>query len=282
MSNTDPPDNSGFKEEAPPTLPPDIKTEWVYFSPASAKRIIAVSKYNRQESKAHWMRIARDIQNGKWDHTGETIKFNGNLDEPGMLEDGFHRLMAIAESGIGLWMLVATGVPHSAMHKEGSGRPRSLAQRFKIDGEKDAPILAELIKYLTLYRNVGAFSGEVYTASEQYEILDREPGTRPFAAECDRKMPERWLRKGLLACCWYLFAEKDAAVASKFCEQIITGAGLAVGDPAHSYRDWLSRLDDKNRKSQVIGATLIDCWCRFRRGERVNRVRAQKDILDIE
>jgi hypothetical protein len=277
---TSPPD--GGTTEATPPEPPNWKCELTLITPEWAQHVVTHGKYNRRESVATWRRYARDMANGKWVFNGAPIILNGSVDDPGILLDGYHRLMAIIYAKVSIWMLVASGVEDLALHTLDAGRIRSLGQRLEIDGEHAPKVLAELIKFLTLYRDLRAFSGATYTPLEHYDTLDNEPDTRLVAKQLVRKMPVPWLRAGLLGCCWYLFAEKDADKAKEFCESIITGENLITGHPAYTFRDWVSRLDDKSRRTARIANALIDCWNRFRRGETITRLRPPVDCPEIE
>lgn len=261
---------------------PNMKVELAFISPEEAQQIITNGKYNRRESKATWKRYSRDITNGKWVPNGVPIILNGSTRKPGTLLDGYHRLMAIVDSNIGIWTVMVSGVPDVALHTIDGGRPRSLGTRFEIDGEHAPRVLADLIKFLTVYRHLGTFRGSVFTTSEYYDTLAEEPDTRRFAQKLVRKMPVPWLRAGLVGVAWYLFDQKDLEMATEFCESVITGENLKAGHPAYVFRDWVSRLPEKNRSVGTIANALFECWNQFRRGETIKRFRVPVDCPDIE
>lgn len=117
--------------EAPDTRPGEVsfhlETEEVdyhlrisleYIAPATASDYLRRNfEGNRKRSVTRTKRYARVVGRGHWRVTHESIAF----DEEGWLIDGQHRLAAIIESGVGVWLLVVRGVPRDVY--EALGRP---------------------------------------------------------------------------------------------------------------------------------------------------------------
>lgn len=93
-------------------------------TPELAKKYLERNYNNyRRASSSTVTAYAEDMQNGSWELNGESIKFSEN----GSLIDGQHRLMAVVKAGVGVPMLVVTGV------KDGTtlcdvGKGRTLSQ----------------------------------------------------------------------------------------------------------------------------------------------------------
>ena len=71
-------------------------------------------------------RIVSDIQNGKWNTAGDSIKF----DENGNFRDGHHRLTAISRCDIPCLVLVVRNVPEEALIHIDDNSFRTLSQRI--------------------------------------------------------------------------------------------------------------------------------------------------------
>jgi len=79
----------------------DIKKEFI--SPERAKLMLNKNYNNRTLSKDAVDQFIRDMRNGEWKFTHQSIL----LGDDDCVIDGQHRLVAIARSGIGQWSLVA-------------------------------------------------------------------------------------------------------------------------------------------------------------------------------
>jgi predicted nucleic acid-binding Zn ribbon protein len=67
----------------------------VYVTPEMAERWLGHNKVNRNLRNRRVDQFARDMRSGRWQLTGEAIKFG----KSGNLIDGQHRLWAVIESG---------------------------------------------------------------------------------------------------------------------------------------------------------------------------------------
>lgn len=118
---------------APKTnLPIDIVFE--YISPAMAKQWLGDNvDNNRTPNKRYITGYAKTMKDGLWSCTnGESIKFN----QDGELVDGQHRLMAVIEADVKVWMLVFYGVNNKDIHTLDDGNKRKLRDVLTIRGEK--------------------------------------------------------------------------------------------------------------------------------------------------
>jgi hypothetical protein len=79
----------------------DTKKEFI--SPERAKHLLTKNFDNRSVSKDAVEQYARDMRNGEWKLTHQSILLGQN----DCIIDGQHRLMAIAKSGVGQWSLVS-------------------------------------------------------------------------------------------------------------------------------------------------------------------------------
>lgn len=85
---------------------------------------------NRKVIKNAVSILRAQIENGIYHPTHQGIAFY----EDGTLADGQHRLMAIVEAGIGIWINVTTGLPRVAVHAIDGGKARSNLDRLHFLG----------------------------------------------------------------------------------------------------------------------------------------------------
>lgn len=100
-----------------------VKTELVEITPELADKWLEKNVGNfRTVDKARVSRYAKDMASGRWDITGDTIKFT----DDGVVADGQHRLLGCLESGATFKTLVVWGV--SGVSNIDRGRPRTVSQ----------------------------------------------------------------------------------------------------------------------------------------------------------
>lgn len=264
-----------------PNPPADYKADTLWITPEMAQEILDSTRYNRQVSKSTVAKYTRDMINGKWIFNGAPIRYNGQTESgsPELL-DGQHRLRALIEANMELPFLVISGIPAKCIRTMDDGKARSLAQKFYVDGEKAPDVLAQMIQFLAVFRKKESFSGPSFTTTEYYDQLASEgESAKQLAKEYKCKLP-RNMKPGLLAAAHLLFAEKNPEIAKQFCGDIVSGLSER-GTPAREFREWLIGLEKGEIKTSTIGATMIDCWNKECRGERINKLRAAKRCPEI-
>ena len=99
-----------------------------------------------QQQTVH--KYARRMMNGKWNTTGETIKF----DADGNMLDGQHRLWAFLETQIDeMEFLIMYGVPPEAQIHMDTPAPRTPAHTLQMNGIPDGRLLSAAIKLVNQY-----------------------------------------------------------------------------------------------------------------------------------
>jgi hypothetical protein len=273
-------ENKAPEEELPPRIdlpppPEDFRSGPELFNPERCSDVIQHgSRYQRPPSKATIRKYARDMRNGKWAWNAAPIRFDG-LDEHGhpKMVDGFHRCSAVIEANVSIYFFCTYGISLQAMHTADTGRVRSLAQQFYLNGVQAPKVTAAIIKLLAVYRLKGGFSGPLSSDSEYHECLEANPGVQDIAKEYVRQLPTN-LSEGLIGCAHYLFAEKDPLAAKEFCDAVVSGQRLMGGDPAYEFREWVMSLDGRSERISTakIGMVLFDCWNKFCEGKQIKRI----------
>jgi hypothetical protein len=96
-----------------------VQTRWALVNPFDARLFLQANTDNRPIRKVHLEKLMKDLQADRYKITHQGIAFDLN----GVLRDGQHRLMAIAETGIPQWLLVTTGLePDSQQEMDGGAK----------------------------------------------------------------------------------------------------------------------------------------------------------------
>lgn len=113
----------------------------MYVSPELARQWLELEGEeelkNRPSNRETLESYARDIENGNWLETGESITF----DRAGTMWNGGHRCRAIQLAGKPIKSLVSFGISREAFLQMDSGRSRTNANYFHFLGEKDVTAL---------------------------------------------------------------------------------------------------------------------------------------------
>lgn len=104
-----PPAPSHIDPTDPNATPP--RSRWIFVTPEIATKWLARNTRNRSVHGGQKAVLALDVQRGDWHLTHQGVAFFAS---DGALADGQHRLLAIVESGTGLWMLATFGLPDDA------------------------------------------------------------------------------------------------------------------------------------------------------------------------
>lgn len=114
-------------QAAAPTEP---KFRTVLVTPDLARRWLERNPGNRRVDPARVATYAAAMQRGAWLANGETVKFSPKGD----LLDGQHRLHAVCKAGVSVRIAVAEGVSELARLTLDAGKPRTIADRFRMNG----------------------------------------------------------------------------------------------------------------------------------------------------
>lgn len=109
---------------------PSIDTKLVFVTPDMAEKWLEKNANNRKLKKHKVSKLRCDLRNNRFQTTHQGVAFNCNGD----LKDGQHRLTAIAEEGIGAWLMVTTGLPNEAVAVIDRGSIRSVADNGAMAG----------------------------------------------------------------------------------------------------------------------------------------------------
>lgn len=159
-------------------------------TPEVAAEMLGVNTVNRRKKDLRIDRYARDMMNGNWRLTGQTVQFSRS----GRLLDGQNRLMACIKDGAPFQTFVCVGLDDDAMIAIDKGASRSFADDLMILGYSNANRLAAAVSAIYRYMktdDIGALSAQTQRVSmssdEGFEILKEHPGIESTMGELSRR-----------------------------------------------------------------------------------------------
>jgi hypothetical protein len=250
-------------------MKPKIKIELRQITPEIAQEMLSRNVVNRPLRQPIVDKYAELLRSDAWPINGDTITFSDRG-----LVDGQHRLTAIVQTGICLWMIVVEGVDHAAFDTKDCGLRRTsgdtLAVRGALNGRRLAAALAVLDRYMTgrLELKVEYTNRQITELAKTYPDLERS---------LSKTLPRRLLPLSVYDACVYLFEQRDPALAEEFVQKLHTGAGLQPGAPWHALRERLVANNAARAKmpKEYLMALCIKAWNAARVGASVTCLKWQ-------
>lgn len=216
---------------------------WEFITPAKAKEYLDSSMGNRNIRPTHLAKLVRDLRNGTFLITNQTVGF----DKSGHLIDGHHRCLAIKESGIGAWFIVVREVDRIALEYIDAGIPRSVRDSIQLldryEG-KDVPnnSAISIAAIIEIMPNAHYFK---YTRHELISILERAAhAISPFTSRGGSGVTRGVKTAAARA---LLTGAHDADRIKDFYHTLFTGVMNSRGDSAAvHFRNYLLKSKDRH------------------------------------
>ncbi|MGC0422225.1 hypothetical protein [Embleya sp. AB8] len=218
-------------------------TEVLMVTPELAKAWLKQNAMNRPLSRQTVAHLVRAIERGEWQLTHQGIAF----DQDETLLDGQHRLAAVVKSNLAVQMAVTRGVSRSAFTVMDTGRKRTGRDALTLAGETNSTHLAAALRGLHLYLNQpdtswsGGSTG--ITNDQLLRVLEEHPGMRD--AINHGLILNRAIKITVTASAigWYVTAKERPDIdPADWLAKLVSGAGLAVGDPRLTFRNTMMGL----------------------------------------
>jgi hydrogenase maturation factor len=265
--------------KTPPTktAPPPVTTEWVHVTPALAHSWLGKNLDNRKIRRLKVSAYAHDMKAGKWAITHQGVAF----DDQDQLRDGQHRLMAIIEANVPIWMLVARGLDSAAQRHMDRGASRRVSD-FMSGTNGAARVSAA--RYLIALRHLQGVAttaaltraAREVTDGDLYDLFDKEPGLAEDLEELSTPA-NRAARvlEGMGPSPLIVAAATFPQVGEEVLDAIHTGAGLSPGSPILALR---------NYRGPGLSATHIGVHCALRVFQAVteNKTYAKLQVVGID
>lgn len=240
-------------------------------TPVVAEQYLSKNTRNRNKKKLAIQRYARDMIAGRWQETGEAIKFDTNGD----LCDGQNRLFAVIESGATVDMAVIRGVAPEAMKVMDIVAPRSGADSLKMAGYYNTNALQAAANAHYAY-NTGLLRHCMYTVdstmrmtnAEVVDYVDAHPQIPQLVAVANTFRRPLPLPAGAIATAYDTLVRIDADQAADFFNRIQDMISTGKGDPVGTLIQRAMReRAGRNRVEVSTGLFYIfRAWNAFRDG----------------
>lgn len=251
-----------------------VTTEIVDVTPELARTWLKANTRNRNLRQADVEKYARDMRAGRWQFTGEAIKFS----KTGVLLDGQHRLHAIVKAGVPVKTLVIWGIDDPAQHVMDTGAKRTPGDALSLNGVKSAPLCAAGARLAILWETGLLFRDrkqQQVTNSEIEEWLAANPGFHTSVARANAIRTRVDCPPSVLAAAHWRFSQIDAAATDEFFTGLATRAGLEDGSPILTLDRKLSdirrRREETSQRDYL--AYIVAAWNHWRKGRLVSNLR---------
>lgn len=141
-------------------------------TPEMATEFLSRNNINRKVKSHLVKKYARDMANGRWHSTGDTLQFS----VAGKVLEGQHRLHAIIQANTPINMICVYDIDEAAMKVLGTGSPRSTADVLGMYGVANATRIGAAARLLFHYHN-GQFNAQLFMSN------GTSAGVNPTAAD---------------------------------------------------------------------------------------------------
>jgi hypothetical protein len=240
-----------------------ITEEWVTVTPKMAEEWYILSGGNRTIRKLHVLSLIEQMQTGKWEENGESIKF----DEDARLVDGHHRLLACAEGKASFRTLVIRGIARGAYLTVDTGLARngkdalafSLGVQTPLTGEM-AVTLSRLIEYENDILSTAA-KGRKISNADIVLAYERYPGIEASITAVRKCKLIAYSRTAWLH---YLVSRSHPDEAAEFFGRLADGVELPVHSPIAALRTRLINAQATHfMPTNEALAILVKAWNAF-------------------
>lgn len=256
-----------------PPPEPSIRARLMTITPQLAEKWLKKNTHNRGVVNSRVDQYAADMRRGEWRVNGETIK----LAADGRILDGQHRLLAVLEADVPIQSLVISGLEEQAQETMDQGRARSLADVFKLRGEKYHHPLATSARVLALFEIYGQIVQPAYEAPpsimQASRALERNPELRDSVAFV-YGLRRPWMPSSHMGALHFLFATVDPEAANDYVTKLSTGAELHRAHPIYVLRELLmtAHMERTTIIQRTQLALIIKAWNAYMAGEEVTRL----------
>jgi hypothetical protein len=242
-------------------------------SPRKAAGLLRSNTGNRKLDGSRVRRYANEMTAGQWKLTGDPVKVAPN----GRLIDGQHRLEAVVASGVTVKMAVATDVPEDVFDVIDSGKNRTMGDVLRMAGIRQGSISAAVARTLIVLAAGMEPTNEAHKLVSRTDILDFVAAHEESMAAAVQRGNSLYNRVGGNWAAWSVFCHRTAEVdpegLAEFADAVLSGAGLAEGDPRLALRNFLAvRRPGERVESAATYQRVYNAWAQNRRMKTVRAV----------
>lgn len=239
-------------------------------TPESAEEWLGKNLANRNVRARVVDSYARDMQNGRWQLTGEPIKFSVN----GRLLDGQHRLQAVMAAGVPINMLVVRGLPDSRQSVMDSGARRTAGDALRLRGEAHYSAMAAAARLAIVFESGQPLDGRSssVTHTEILEFVDARPDFREAVNVANHYKHTIDVPPSVLSLAVWMLARIDVEDCNKFIAQIAEKTHMKKGDAILALINRLQEIRRSGRRATGGDylSLLFRAWNYWRAGKSVD------------
>jgi len=238
---------------------PLVKASVVYLDPTLARQLYDGNAENqRRVSSSNLRKVEESIKSGLFALNGESIIQSVS----GKLLNGQHRVLAVLNTGIGIWTVLVLNVPDEYFHTIDSGKSRSFSDVCQISGDSDArnvsTTILRLAEYYTDSRSVGTMQAIPHARLQQVKEMCGDVTASISAVVASSNVMSRsrtaWL--------YHVVSTQSKARADEFFGALANGESLSSISPVYHLRERMLR--EKGAKAKLQNrealALLIKAW----------------------
>lgn len=226
---------------------------------------------NRRLAGGRVQRLVDQLQRGEFRNTGEPII----VSREGILNDGQHRLQAIAESGVTVDQDVRFGIGRETFVATNTGASRSAGDVLHIGGVPSGSTVAQVLRLLLLYeRGLPEAVRDFVSHAQVAAAWERWPDIADIVELLSSRSFPKGVKSTPLLCTAFLASRAPGKrKLDAWLETLETGVGDGKQDPAHQLREYLLRGADAGAGTREAmlerWATMLRSWMLYRAGETV-------------
>lgn len=243
-----------------------------------AEKLLSLNTHNRNIRERVASGYAKDMLNGRWVDTGDTIK----VSDTDALLDGQHRILGFLKAAevkpeLKVPMWIAWDLDESAQDATDAGARRKLADVLKLrkPPEHNPYALASILRLVNAWmaepnkRSLG--QREMATNATLLELLREQPVLRDVASQALSDAARSPFSASVLGLTRWLLSDISEEDTEKFFELLVTQEGLGKGHPIFELAKAGRRIrDDQSRRRQAYPVALIlKAWNLWRQGQTV-------------
>jgi hypothetical protein len=236
----------------------------IIITPETAQNWLGANTHNRRILEARVATYTKDMQEGRWEFTGDAIQFDTN----GVLLNGQHRLLACIRSGVSFKCVVVRGLKPEAQDAIDMGGGRTAGQVVEMAGVKYGTAIAAISKLIVEYENYDKAFGKSKGGPSPIEVsrFALKHGAEiesEGALAAALKFGKHLGAYSVAGFCYHEFYKIDKDLTEKFFDELLAG-GSPNTSPLFHLRERLLSGRSKAAKSRLIRryvlAIFIKAW----------------------
>lgn len=252
-------------------------------TPLVANQLLKNRPYQRKFSQATSDFYSREMQEGLWRETGESVQ----IDTSGCLCNGQHRLSAIVSSGKTFDMVVVRDIEPEAFDAMDQGKVRTPGDTLSRAGFKSADAVASVCANLRRFNPEQITFYKGFTkrlAREEIRNYAEKRAERLNKAVALAGMTKKVCAQSIMGTFFYLVGAIDEELSNEFALGFKTGADLAENSPILKTRNKLLDMRGMTRNGLDIVDIfpyLTNAWNKAYRAEPMSQLRTPNTGLKL-